>query len=192
MERGKEEKAPAESHVFEDRELEKHITPQTLKPKIKQNPLYSHINIIHTEENKSKPSWTIQDYDRHTAHGQLADYMKVLHLPTQAQTNAHITIWITLCYENVIWSEFGQLLVKCIPLHVTEYMQQNIICNVFDYKVSNLILWITFPTLVDFFIWSFKYSKKKKKKNLKTWIIFVEQGKKYIICSLLYSNAFLI
>uniref|UniRef100_A0A671SIU7 Major intrinsically disordered Notch2-binding receptor 1-like C-terminal domain-containing protein n=1 Tax=Sinocyclocheilus anshuiensis TaxID=1608454 RepID=A0A671SIU7_9TELE len=57
-------------------ELEKHITPQTLKPKIKQNPLFSHINIIDIEENKSKPSWTIQDYDRHTAHGQLADYMK--------------------------------------------------------------------------------------------------------------------
>jgi len=90
MERGKEEKAPADSHVFEDRELEKHITPQTLKPKIKQNPLYSHINVIHME-NKSKPSWTIQDYDRQTAHGQLADYMKV-HLPIHAQTNAHITI----------------------------------------------------------------------------------------------------
>lgn len=87
-----EEKAPADSHVFEDKELEKHITPQTLKPKIKQNPLYSHINIIQTEENQSKPSWTIQDYDRHTAHGQLADYMKVLHQPIQAQTNAHITI----------------------------------------------------------------------------------------------------
>ncbi|XP_016332274.1 UPF0258 protein KIAA1024-like [Sinocyclocheilus anshuiensis] len=71
-----EGKLSADSHVFEDRELEKHITPQTLKPKIKQNPLFSHINIIDIEENKSKPSWTIQDYDRHTAHGQLADYMK--------------------------------------------------------------------------------------------------------------------
>lgn len=78
-EREMEGKPSADSHVFEDRELEKHITPQTLKPKIKQNPLFSHINITDTEENKSKPSWTIQDYDRHTAHGQLADYMKVLH-----------------------------------------------------------------------------------------------------------------
>ncbi|XP_058645289.1 uncharacterized protein LOC131548191 isoform X2 [Onychostoma macrolepis] len=71
-------KLSADSHVFEDRELEKHITPQTLKPKLKQNPLFSHINIIDIEDNKSKPSWTIQDYDRHSAHGQLADYMKVL------------------------------------------------------------------------------------------------------------------
>ncbi|RXN17182.1 UPF0258 protein KIAA1024-like [Labeo rohita] len=72
-----EGKPSADSHVFEDRELEKHITPQTLKPKIKQNPLFSHISIIDIEESKSKPSWTIQDYDRHTAHGQLADYMKL-------------------------------------------------------------------------------------------------------------------
>ncbi|KAL1262196.1 hypothetical protein QQF64_007461 [Cirrhinus molitorella] len=71
-----EGKPSADSHVFEDRELEKHITPQTLKPKIKQNPLFSHISIADIEESKSKPSWTIQDYDRHTAHGQLADYMK--------------------------------------------------------------------------------------------------------------------
>ncbi|XP_059395760.1 major intrinsically disordered NOTCH2-binding receptor 1-like [Carassius carassius] len=71
-----EGKLSADRDVFEDRELEKHITPQTLKPKIKQNPLFSHINITDIEENKSKPSWTIQDYDRHTAHGQLADYMK--------------------------------------------------------------------------------------------------------------------
>ncbi|KAL1270347.1 hypothetical protein QQF64_032636 [Cirrhinus molitorella] len=74
-----EGKPSADSHVFEDRELEKHITPQTLKPKIKQNPLFSHISVADIEESKSKPSWTIQDYDRHTAHGQLADYMKVLH-----------------------------------------------------------------------------------------------------------------
>ncbi|XP_056592130.1 major intrinsically disordered NOTCH2-binding receptor 1-like [Triplophysa dalaica] len=64
--------------VFRDRELEKHITPQTLKPNIKQNPLYAHISIINNteENNKSKPSWTIKEYDRHTAHGQLGDYMK--------------------------------------------------------------------------------------------------------------------
>nr|XP_055062994.1 major intrinsically disordered NOTCH2-binding receptor 1-like [Misgurnus anguillicaudatus] len=78
QERSHEGKPSADgSGVFTDRDLEKHITPQTLKPKIKQNPLYAHISIIDTEEkNKSKPSWTIQDYDRHTAHGQLADNMK--------------------------------------------------------------------------------------------------------------------
>ncbi|KAI7793316.1 putative UPF0258 protein [Triplophysa rosa] len=64
--------------VFRDRDLEKHITPQTLKPNIKHNPLYAHISIINNteENNKSKPSWTIQEYDRHIAHGQLGDYMK--------------------------------------------------------------------------------------------------------------------
>lgn len=82
-ERSHEDQPSADgSGVFRDRDLEKHITPQTLKPNVKQNPLYAHISIINNteENNKSKPSWTIQEYDRHTAHGQLGDYMKVLHI----------------------------------------------------------------------------------------------------------------
>uniref|UniRef100_A0AAY4B565 Major intrinsically disordered Notch2-binding receptor 1-like C-terminal domain-containing protein n=1 Tax=Denticeps clupeoides TaxID=299321 RepID=A0AAY4B565_9TELE len=62
---------------FEYSVLQKHITPVTLKPKIKTNPLYSDIQPIDIEDNqKSKPSWTIQEYDKHTIHGNLEDYLK--------------------------------------------------------------------------------------------------------------------
>lgn len=60
---------------FRDNELEQHITPLTLKPKIKQNPLYVDLRTVDMEENQRyKPSWTIEDYDRHSLHGNLASY----------------------------------------------------------------------------------------------------------------------
>lgn len=64
--------------VFVDRYLEKHITPFTLKSNIKTNPLYMDIKSMDAPENeKSKPSWTVQEYDTQTIHGNLADYLKV-------------------------------------------------------------------------------------------------------------------
>ncbi|XP_028830689.1 major intrinsically disordered NOTCH2-binding receptor 1-like [Denticeps clupeoides] len=72
-----ERPSPEGSPVFLDSVLQKHITPVTLKPKIKTNPLYSDIQPIDIEDNqKSKPSWTIQEYDKHTIHGNLEDYLK--------------------------------------------------------------------------------------------------------------------
>ncbi|KAG9353803.1 hypothetical protein JZ751_011927, partial [Albula glossodonta] len=70
--------SPEGSPVFRDKALEKHITPVTLKTKIKRNPLYSDIRTVadEWENKKSKPSWTIQDYDRHSAHPNLAGYLK--------------------------------------------------------------------------------------------------------------------
>lgn len=69
---------PSVSPEFRDRELERHITPLTLKPKIKQNPLYMEIQTVEEEENhRAKPSWTIEDYDRHCMHTSLSDYLKV-------------------------------------------------------------------------------------------------------------------
>ncbi|KAK9967895.1 hypothetical protein ABG768_022795 [Culter alburnus] len=133
-ERGKEGKPPADSHVFEDRELEKHITPQTLKPKIKQNPLYSHINIIHTEENKSKPSWTIQDYDRHTAHGQLADYMK--------EDPRELSFWL----EDLYTPGYDSLLKK-----KAAEIKRNKICKSFVFIilfVCAVVIIITVPIMV--------------------------------------------
>ncbi|XP_046870702.1 major intrinsically disordered NOTCH2-binding receptor 1-like homolog [Hypomesus transpacificus] len=57
--------------------LEKHITPVTFKTNIKRNPLYMDIRTVDSgETQKSKPSWTIQEYDRHSIHANLADYMK--------------------------------------------------------------------------------------------------------------------
>lgn len=65
--------------VFEDRYLEKHITPFTLKSNIKRNPLYMDIRSMDTVENKKpKPSWTVKEYDTQTIHSHLADYLKVI------------------------------------------------------------------------------------------------------------------
>lgn len=80
--RGKKEAerppSPEARPDFRDSELEQHITPLTLKPKIKQNPLYVDIRTVDMEENqRSKPSWTIEDYDRHSLHGNLANYLQV-------------------------------------------------------------------------------------------------------------------
>ncbi|XP_076019758.1 major intrinsically disordered NOTCH2-binding receptor 1-like [Genypterus blacodes] len=62
---------------FVDRYLEKHITPVTLKSNIKRNPLFMDIRTMDSEDvEKNKPSWTVQDYDTQTIHGNLADYLK--------------------------------------------------------------------------------------------------------------------
>ncbi|KAF7648948.1 hypothetical protein LDENG_00149590 [Lucifuga dentata] len=64
--------------VFMDRYLEKHITPLTLKSNIKRNPLFMEIRTVDMGDNeKSKPSWTVREYDMQTIHGNLADYLKV-------------------------------------------------------------------------------------------------------------------
>ncbi|KAI2642443.1 UPF0258 protein KIAA1024-like [Labeo rohita] len=129
-----EGKPSADSHVFEDRELEKHITPQTLKPKIKQNPLFSHISIIDIEESKSKPSWTIQDYDRHTAHGQLADYMK--------EDPRELNFWL----EDLYTPGFDSLLKK-----KAAEMKRSKFCKIFAaiiLLVCVVVIIITVPIVV--------------------------------------------
>ncbi|MBN3318354.1 MNARL protein, partial [Atractosteus spatula] len=66
------------SPVLVDKSLGKHITPVTLKSKIKRNPLYSDIRTLDGwESKKTQPSWTIQEYDRHSLHSNLAGYLKV-------------------------------------------------------------------------------------------------------------------
>uniref|UniRef100_A0A8C9ZZH4 Membrane integral NOTCH2 associated receptor 2 n=1 Tax=Sander lucioperca TaxID=283035 RepID=A0A8C9ZZH4_SANLU len=58
--------------------LEKHITPLTLKSNIKRNPLYMDMRSMEAADNKkSKPSWTVKEYDTQTVHGNLAGYLKV-------------------------------------------------------------------------------------------------------------------
>ncbi|XP_017941371.2 LOW QUALITY PROTEIN: major intrinsically disordered NOTCH2-binding receptor 1-like [Manacus vitellinus] len=60
-----------------DKALGKHITPITLKSTIKRNPLYSDIQVDDDwEEKKKTPSWTVQDYDRHSLHSNLASHIK--------------------------------------------------------------------------------------------------------------------
>ncbi|XP_029941432.1 major intrinsically disordered NOTCH2-binding receptor 1-like [Salarias fasciatus] len=66
--------SPEDSPVaFVDRYLEKHITPVTLKSNIKRNPLYMDAKPLDDPDgDKSKPSWTVKEYDTQTLNGGLA------------------------------------------------------------------------------------------------------------------------
>ncbi|KAH0628177.1 hypothetical protein JD844_009009 [Phrynosoma platyrhinos] len=68
-----------ETHpAMTDRALGKHITPVTMKTTIKNNPLYNDVFTDDTwQERKNNPSWTVQDYDRHSLNSTLANYLKV-------------------------------------------------------------------------------------------------------------------
>ncbi|XP_062410856.1 major intrinsically disordered NOTCH2-binding receptor 1-like [Sardina pilchardus] len=68
--------SPEGSPVLVDSVLRKHVTPITMTPKVRTNPLYSDMIIDIADNPKSKPSWTIQEYDRQTMHGNLGDYLK--------------------------------------------------------------------------------------------------------------------
>ncbi|XP_028605045.2 major intrinsically disordered NOTCH2-binding receptor 1-like [Podarcis muralis] len=60
-----------------DKALGKHITPITLKSTIKRNPLYRDVFPDDSwKEGKKYPSWTVQDYDRHSLNSSLAHYLK--------------------------------------------------------------------------------------------------------------------
>ncbi|XP_042365582.1 major intrinsically disordered NOTCH2-binding receptor 1-like homolog [Plectropomus leopardus] len=87
--------------VFESRYLEKHITPVTLKSNIKRNPLYMDIRSMEAvDNNKSKPSWTVKEYDTQTIHGNLADYLK--------KTPKDLDFWL----EDLYTPGFDSLLKK--------------------------------------------------------------------------------
>ncbi|XP_063067408.1 major intrinsically disordered NOTCH2-binding receptor 1-like [Engraulis encrasicolus] len=68
--------SPQGSPVFVDSVLRKHVTPVTMTPKIKTNPLYSDMVIDVPDHPRIKPSWTVTDYDKHAAHCNLGDYLK--------------------------------------------------------------------------------------------------------------------
>ncbi|XP_053555716.1 major intrinsically disordered NOTCH2-binding receptor 1-like [Bombina bombina] len=62
---------------FIDKELIGHITPEILTSTIKSNPLYLDAGKEdRKEENKKQPSWTIQDYDRHSQNPKFSLYLK--------------------------------------------------------------------------------------------------------------------
>ncbi|XP_062291054.1 major intrinsically disordered NOTCH2-binding receptor 1-like [Scomber scombrus] len=90
--------------VFVDRYLEKHITPVTLKSNIKRNPLYMDIRLMDTEDKeKSKPSWTVKEYDTQTVHGNLAHYLK-----EEEKTPKDLDFWL----EDLYTPGFDSLLKK--------------------------------------------------------------------------------
>nr|XP_006131961.1 UPF0258 protein KIAA1024-like homolog [Pelodiscus sinensis] len=60
-----------------DKALGKHITTVTLKSTIKRNPLFTDtLTDDEREKRKKIPSWTVQDYDKHSLHSNLANYLK--------------------------------------------------------------------------------------------------------------------
>ncbi|XP_034047710.1 major intrinsically disordered NOTCH2-binding receptor 1-like [Thalassophryne amazonica] len=90
--------------MFVDRYLEKHITPLTLKSNIKRNPLYMDMRAADTVDNeKAKPSWTVQDYDTQTINGNLADYLK-----EEEKTPKDLDFWL----EDLYTPGFDSLLKK--------------------------------------------------------------------------------
>ncbi|KAK9408300.1 hypothetical protein NXF25_007074 [Crotalus adamanteus] len=59
-----------------DKALGKHVTPVILKSTIKNNPLYDGVLADDCwEKRRNKPSWTVQDYDRHS-NSSLPYYLK--------------------------------------------------------------------------------------------------------------------
>uniref|UniRef100_G3Q2Z9 Major intrinsically disordered Notch2-binding receptor 1-like C-terminal domain-containing protein n=1 Tax=Gasterosteus aculeatus aculeatus TaxID=481459 RepID=G3Q2Z9_GASAC len=86
--------------AFEDRYLEKHITPVTLKANIKRNPLF--MDTRATEDHrKTKPSWTVREYDTQSIYGNLADYLK-------ESTPRDLDFWL----EDLYTPGFDSLLKK--------------------------------------------------------------------------------
>uniref|UniRef100_A0A3Q3GLP0 Membrane integral NOTCH2 associated receptor 2 n=1 Tax=Labrus bergylta TaxID=56723 RepID=A0A3Q3GLP0_9LABR len=93
--------------VFVDRYLEKHITPFTLKSNIKRNPLYTDIRATDTggDGKKTKPSWTVREFDTQTMHGNLGDYLK--------KTAKDLDFWL----EDLYTPGFDSLLKKTEAEH---------------------------------------------------------------------------
>ncbi|CAJ1070989.1 major intrinsically disordered NOTCH2-binding receptor 1-like [Xyrichtys novacula] len=97
--------SPEDTRVeFVDRYLEKHITPVTLKSNIKTNPLYTDIRVTDTGDNKkTKPSWTVREFDTQAVNGNLADYLK-----EEEKTAKDLDFWL----EDLYTPGFDSLLKK--------------------------------------------------------------------------------
>ncbi|XP_053500910.1 major intrinsically disordered NOTCH2-binding receptor 1-like [Ictalurus furcatus] len=119
---------------FRDNELEQHITPLTLKPKIKQNPLYVDLRTADMDENQRyKPSWTIEDYDRHSLHGNLASYQ---------EDPRKLNFWL----EDLYTPGFDSLLKK-----KEAELKRNKICRILTsviLSVCAVVIVITVPIVV--------------------------------------------
>ncbi|KAJ7424043.1 hypothetical protein WISP_30579 [Willisornis vidua] len=89
-----------------DKALGKHITPITLKSTIKNNPLYSDIQVDDDwEEKKKTPSWTVQDYDRHSLHSDLASHIKSGRLGAEITSLGNLferpaLLWVKNMFNN--------------------------------------------------------------------------------------------
>ncbi|XP_029921883.1 major intrinsically disordered NOTCH2-binding receptor 1-like [Myripristis murdjan] len=124
--------------IFIDRYLENHITPVTFKPNIKQNPLYTDMRTIDTGSvEKFKPSWTVQDYDRQTVHGSLADHMR-----EGEKTPKDLDFWL----EDLYTPGFDSLLKKKEAEHRRKKLCK-ILASVI-LSICAIIIIITVPVMV--------------------------------------------
>uniref|UniRef100_A0A3Q3NBM1 Major intrinsically disordered Notch2-binding receptor 1-like C-terminal domain-containing protein n=1 Tax=Mastacembelus armatus TaxID=205130 RepID=A0A3Q3NBM1_9TELE len=83
--------------------LEKHITPFTLKSNIKRNPLYVDITPVDSVgDEKSKPSWTVKEYDTQPINDIFANYLK------EERTAKDLDFWL----EDLYTPGFDSLLKK--------------------------------------------------------------------------------
>uniref|UniRef100_A0A8D3A485 Major intrinsically disordered Notch2-binding receptor 1-like C-terminal domain-containing protein n=1 Tax=Scophthalmus maximus TaxID=52904 RepID=A0A8D3A485_SCOMX len=115
--------------------LEKHITPVTLKSNIKRNPLYTDLRSMDTVDNeKSKPSWTVKEYDTQTIHGNLGNYLK--------KTPKDIDFWL----EDLYTPGFDSLLKKKEAEHKRKKLCK-IICSII-LSVCTVLIVVIVPVVV--------------------------------------------
>ncbi|XP_074546433.1 major intrinsically disordered NOTCH2-binding receptor 1-like [Halichoeres trimaculatus] len=124
--------------VFVDRYLEKHITPVTLKSNIKKNPLYMDIQVTDTEDNKkTKPSWTVREFDTQTVNRNLGDYLK-----EEEKTARDLDFWL----EDLYTPGFDSLLKKTEAEHKRKKICK--ILSAVSLSVCLILVVIIIPVLV--------------------------------------------
>ncbi|XP_061118182.1 major intrinsically disordered NOTCH2-binding receptor 1-like [Conger conger] len=128
--------SPEGSPVFVDRVLQKHITAVTHKSTIKTNPLYQDPRggRADSRAKRPKPSWTIQDFDRHSQRPTLGGYLK--------EDPGDLGFWL----EDLYTPGYDSLLKKAEAEH-----KRNKICKVVTLVALSLcaiIVIVTVPVLV--------------------------------------------
>ncbi|XP_023253628.1 UPF0258 protein KIAA1024-like homolog [Seriola lalandi dorsalis] len=118
--------------VFVDRYLEKHITPVTFKSNIKKNPLYADMRSMEPVDNeKSKPSWTVKEYDTQTIHGNLASYLK-----EEEKTPKDMDFWL----EDLYTPGFDSLLKKTEAKHKRKRLCKILFSVIFSVCVVLIVI----------------------------------------------------
>uniref|UniRef100_A0A3P8T7E6 Membrane integral NOTCH2 associated receptor 2 n=1 Tax=Amphiprion percula TaxID=161767 RepID=A0A3P8T7E6_AMPPE len=101
---------------------------------IKRNPLYMDIKSMDAENNeKSKPSWTVKEYDTQTIHGNLADYLK--------KTPKDLEFWI----EDLYTPGFDSLLKRKEAEHKRKRLK---ILSLVVLSVCSFLILIIVPVVV--------------------------------------------
>ncbi|KAM8828532.1 major intrinsically disordered NOTCH2-binding receptor 1-like isoform 1-T4 [Spinachia spinachia] len=123
--------------AFEDRYLEKHITPVTLNANVKRNPLFMDTTAMEAvESRKTKPSWTVREYDTQSIHGNLADYLK-----EEESTPRDLDFWL----EDLYTPGFDSLLKKKEAEHKRKKCK---IVSLFVLSVCAILIVIIVPVVV--------------------------------------------